>query len=165
MISDADRRLLHALTLDCRLTPPELSIQTGLSVTVIEEKIRHWEREGVLVAYKPIIRWEKLDENRVTAFIDIKVSTQRDRGYDAIAARFQKFPEIRSVYLMSGGSDLCLVVEGSNMYEVAQFVSDKLSPLEMVSDISTRFVLRRYKEDGIHYQDEEERPQRLMITP
>ncbi|MDR1961701.1 MAG: Lrp/AsnC family transcriptional regulator [Gracilibacteraceae bacterium] len=165
MLSEEERRLLHALADDCRQTPETLSVQTGLNAQFIADKLAQWENEQVIVKYKPMINWEKLEANRVTAFIDVKVRTQRDQGYDHIAARFQKFPEIRSVCLMSGEYDLCLIVEGTNMYEVARFVSDKLSPLESVENISTRFVLRRYKDDGIEFQGKEERLERLVITP
>ncbi|MDR0435065.1 MAG: Lrp/AsnC family transcriptional regulator [Gracilibacteraceae bacterium] len=165
MLSEEEQRLLHALARDCRQTAEALSVQTGLSAEAVAAKIDQWEKEQIIIRYKPVINWEKLEENRVTAFIDIKVRTQRDQGYDRIAARFQKFPEIRAVYLMSGEQDLCLVVEGANMYEVTRFVSDKLSPLEPVENISTRFVLRRYKEDGIEFHSQEERLERLVITP
>ncbi|MDR1321341.1 MAG: Lrp/AsnC family transcriptional regulator [Gracilibacteraceae bacterium] len=165
MLSEDEQRLLHALTDDCRQTPEALSVQTGLSAEAIAARIAQWEKEQVIVKYKPMINWEKLETNLVTAFIDVKVRTQRDQGYDRIASRFQKFPEIRSVYLMSGDADLCLVVEGTNMYEIARFVSDKLSPLEAVENISTRFVLRRYKDDGIEFHGKEERLERLIVTP
>ncbi|MDR1604740.1 MAG: Lrp/AsnC family transcriptional regulator [Gracilibacteraceae bacterium] len=165
MLSEDERRLLHVLADDCRQTPETLSVQTGLNTGDIASVLAQWEKDRIIVKYKPMINWEKLEENRVTAFIDVKVRTQRDQGYDRIAARFQKFPEIRSVYLMSGENDLCLVAEGANMYEVARFVSDKLSPLESVENISTRFVLRRYKEDGVELLGAEERLERLLISP
>jgi DNA-binding Lrp family transcriptional regulator len=165
MLSQEDRRLLHILSEDCRLTPEELSIQTGLSPEYINKKMKQWEKDKVIVKYGLLINYEQLEEERVTALIDVKVLSQRGHGYDKIAQRFQKFPEIRSVYLMSGDFDLCLVVEGSNMHDIAQFVSDKLSPLDLIEKTSTRFILRRYKQDGIEFHGEEEGPKRLMITP
>ncbi|MGI6449175.1 MAG: Lrp/AsnC family transcriptional regulator [Desulfitobacteriia bacterium] len=164
MLSVEDRRLLYVLSQDCRLTVEQLSIQTGLSCDYIEKKIQQWEKDKVIVKYSVLINHEKLEDDRVTALIDVKVMPQRGQGYDKIAQRFQKFPEIKSVYLMSGDFDLSLVVEGKNMHDIAQFVSDKLSPLDVIETTSTRFILRRYKEDGIQFHGEEERPQRLMIT-
>lgn len=165
MLSEEDRRLLHILSQDSRLTTEELSIQTGLNQEYINKKIKQWEKDKVIVKYGLLINWEQLEENRVTALIDLKILPQRGQGYDKVAQRFQKFPEIKAVYLMSGDFDLCLVVEGKNMHEISQFVSDKLSPLELIQSTSTRFILRRYKEDGIEFYGEEEGPKRLMITP
>jgi len=165
MLSEEDRRLLHILSQDCRLTPEELSIQTGLTPEYIIKKIKQWENDKVIVKYGMLINYDQLGEDRVTALIDLKVHPQRGQGYDKIAQRFQKFPEIKSVYLMSGDFDLCLIVEGSNMHEIAQFVSDKLSALDLIETTSTRFILRRYKQDGIEFHGEEEGPKRLMITP
>jgi DNA-binding Lrp family transcriptional regulator len=164
MLSEEDRRLLHILSQDCRFTPEELAIQTGLSPDYIIKRINQWEKDKIIVKYGLLINYEKLEEDRVTALIDVKVLSQRGQGYDKIAQRFQRFPQIKSVYLMSGDYDLCLVVEGKNMHEIAQFVSDKLSPLELIDTTSTRFILRRYKQDGIEFYGEEERPKRLMIT-
>lgn len=160
-----DQKLLRLLSQDCRLNPEELSIQTGLSVEYISAKIKQWEKEKIIAKYGLLVNWQKLEEDRVTAFIDIKVTSQRGHGYDKIAQRFQKFPEIKSVFLMSGDHDLCLVIEGRNMYEIAEFVSEKLSPLEVIENTSTRFILKRYKEDGVEFEGKEERPQRLMMTP
>lgn len=164
MLSEEDRRLLYVLSQDCRLTPEQLAIQTGLEPDYIINRIKKWENDKVIVKYSMLINYDKLEEERVTALIDVKVLTQRDQGYDKIAQRFQKFPEIKSVYLMSGNFDLCLVLEGKSMHEIAQFVSDKLSPLEFIETTSTRFILRRYKQDGVEFHGEEERPKRLMIT-
>ncbi len=165
MLTEEDRRLLHVLSQDCRLTPEELSIQTGLTPDYINKKIKQWESDKVIVRYSTLINYDQLEEDRVTALIDLKVMPQRGQGYDKIAQRFQKFPEIKSVYLMSGDFDLCLIVEGKNMHDIAQFVSDKLSPLDLIETTSTRFILRRYKQDGVEFHGEEERPQRLVITP
>lgn len=165
MLTEEDRRLLYILSQDCRLTPEELSIQTGLTPDYINKKIRQWEKDKVIVKYGLLINYEQLEEDRVTALIDLKVLPQRGHGYDKIAQRFQRFSEIKSVFLMSGDFDLCLVVEGKNMHEIAQFVSDKLSPLDLIETTSTRFILRKYKQDGIEFHGEEETPTRLMITP
>ncbi|TCX51527.1 Lrp/AsnC family transcriptional regulator [Dehalobacter sp. 14DCB1] len=165
MLSEDDRRLLHILSQDCRLTVEDLAIQTGLTADYIKKKIKQWEDDKVIAKYGILINYDQLEEDRVTALIDVKVLPQRGNGYDKIAQRFQKFSEIKSVYLMSEDFDLCIIIEGRNMHEIAQFVSDKLSPLDVIQSTSTRFILRRYKQDGIEFHGEEERPQRLMITP
>ncbi|UWG98954.1 Lrp/AsnC family transcriptional regulator [Dehalobacter sp. DCM] len=165
MLSEEDQRLLHILSLDSRLTAEDLAIQTGLSADYIKKKIKQWEDDKVIVKYGTLINYDRLDEDKVTAFIDVKVHPQRGSGYDNIAQRFRKFPEIKSVYLMSGDFDLCMIIEGNNMHDIAQFVSDKLSPLDVIESTQTRFILRRYKQDGIEFHGEEERPQRLMMTP
>ncbi len=165
MLTEDDRRLLHLLSQDCRLTPEEMSIQTGLTPDYINKKTKQWEKDKVILKYSVLVNYEQLEEDRVTAQIDLKVAPQRGQGYDKIAQRFQKFPEIKSVYLMSGDFDLSLLVEGKNMHGIAQFVSDKLSPLDFIETTSTRFILRRYKQDGIEFYGEEEGPKRLMITP
>ncbi|MFA6809133.1 MAG: Lrp/AsnC family transcriptional regulator [Eubacteriales bacterium] len=165
MLSKEDQRLLYIYSQDCRLTSEELAIQTGLNIEYIEKKIKQWEKDKVIAKYSLLINWEQLEEERVTAMIDIKIAPERGYGFDKIALRLQKFPEIKSVYFMSGEFDLCLIIEGKNMHDIAQFVSDKLSPLEHVEKTSSRFILRRYKQDGIEFFGEEEGPKRLMITP
>ncbi|MCL1852290.1 MAG: Lrp/AsnC family transcriptional regulator [Peptococcaceae bacterium] len=165
MLTEDDRRLLRLLSEDTRLTPEELSAQTSLSVDYIIKKIKKWEQEKIIAKYSVLINWELLGEDRVTAFIDVKINPQRGHGYDNIAKRLQRFPEIRSVYLLSGNSDLCLIIEGRTMHEIAQFVSDKLAPIDLVESTSTRFILRRYKQDGVEFFGEEKGPERLMFTP
>jgi len=164
-LSEEDRRLLRIMAKDARITPEDLAVQTSLSPEYIVKKIKQWEQDKVIAKYGLLINWEQLGEDRVTALIDVKVNFKRGQGYDKVATRFQRFPEIQSVYLMSGDYDLCLTVEGRNMHEITQFVSDKLSPLDLVETTNTRFILRRYKQDGVELLGEEKRPERLMITP
>ena len=164
-LSEDDRRLLRILSEDTRLTPEELSAQTSLSVDYIIKKIKKWEQEKIIARYSVLINWEQLGENRVTALIDVKITPQRGHGYDKVAKRLQRFPEIRSVYLLSGSADLCLIIEGQTMHEIAQFVSDKLAPIDLVESTSTRFIMRRYKQDGVEFFGEEKGPERLMFTP
>ncbi|MDA8228791.1 MAG: Lrp/AsnC family transcriptional regulator [Desulfitobacterium hafniense] len=165
MLSSEDRRLLEILSEDCRLTYEELSVQTGLTVEYISERIRKWEEDKVIVQYRPLINWERTGLERVSAIIDVKVLPQRGYGFDKIAKRLQKFPEIKAVYLMSGGYDLSLLVEGRTMQEVALFVAEKLAPLEHIQSTATHFMLRKYKQDGVNFMGDEEAPQRLVISP
>lgn len=165
MLSDQDRRLLKLIEQDCRLTPHELSIQTGLTVENITTRIREWEQEKIIVRYRPLINWDRTGDEKVSALIDVKVLPQRGFGFDKIARRLQKFPEIKAVYLMSGGYDLSLLIEGRTMQEVALFVAEKLAPLEHIQSTATHFVLRRYKQDGVELTGGDETTQRLMISP
>lgn len=165
MLSEADHNLLKLIAEDGRLTPEELSVLTGLTVEYIKQKIGAWEKEKVIVGYQPLIDWSRTGEERVSALIEVKVLPQRGYGFDKIAKRLQKFPMIKSLFLMSGGYDLSLLVEGKTMQEVALFVAEKLAPLEQVQSTATHFVLRRYKQDGVELIGEEETLQRLVVSP
>lgn len=162
---EQDKRLLKLIELDCRLSPEELAIQTGLTTDYVKEKLCQWEKEKVIVQYRPIINWEKTGEEKVSALIEVRVLPQRGVGFDKIAKRIQKFPEVKTVFLMSGGYDLALLIEGKSMQDVALFVAEKLAPLEHVQSTATHFVLRRYKQDGVELMGDAETPQRLVISP
>lgn len=165
MLSPEDRQLLTLIEQDCRLTPEELAIQTGLTPEYVAGRIRQWEADKVIVQYRPIVNWDRTGEEKVTALIEVRVLPQRGYGFDKVAKRLQKFPEIKAVYLMSGGYDLALMIEGKTMQEVALFVAEKLAPLEHIQSTATHFVLRRYKQDGAELMGEEETPERLVISP
>ncbi|MDP4125936.1 MAG: Lrp/AsnC family transcriptional regulator [Bacillota bacterium] len=165
MLTTEDCKLLKLIQEDCRLTPEELSIQTGLTPDYIREQIKKWEEEKVIVDYRPLINWARTGVEKVSALIEVKVLPQRGYGFDKIAKRLQKFPEIKSLLLMSGGFDLALLIEGKTMQEVALFVAEKLAPLEHIQSTATHFVLRYYKQDGVELMGEEETPQRLVISP
>ena len=165
MLTNDERKLLDLIAKDFRLSSEELSIQTGLSKEFIEERIKQWEEEKIIAQYCPLINWERTGEPLVTALIDVKVLPQRGYGFDKIARRLQKFPEIKAVYLMSGGYDLSLLIEGKSMQEVALFVAEKLAPLEHVTDTTTHFILRRYKQNGVELLGEDDIPERLVISP
>ncbi|MDQ7092563.1 Lrp/AsnC family transcriptional regulator [Desulfosporosinus sp. PR] len=165
MLTSDDRKLLKIIAEDCRLGPEELSLQTGLSPEYIQKRIKDWEKEKVIVGYQPLINWERTGEEKVAALIEVRVLPQRGYGFDKIAKRLQKFPEIKSLMLMSGGYDLTLLIEGKTMQDVALFVAEKLAPLEHIQSTATHFVLRRYKQDGVELLGEEETLQRLVISP
>ncbi|AHF06543.1 Lrp/AsnC family transcriptional regulator [Desulfitobacterium metallireducens] len=164
MFSNEDRNLLELISQNSRLTPDELAIQTGLSKEYIEGRIQQWVDDRVLV-YRPLVNWERTGAPDVSALIEVKVLPQRGFGFDKIAKRLQKYPEIKAVYLMSGGFDLTLMIEGKTMQEVALFVSEKLAPLEHIQSTATHFVLRRYKQDGVELMGEEEALARLVVSP
>ena len=143
--------LLDFLENDARLTPEELALMCEKEVGDIKKEISKLESDGVILGYKTIVDWDKTDKEYVSALIELKVIPQRERGFDYIAEKLVRYPEVQSVYLMSGGFDLAVLLEGKTMREVALFVAEKLAPLESVTSTATHFVLRRYKDKGVIY--------------
>lgn len=156
--------ILEILDEDNRRTPEEIAVMVGADVDDVREAIEELENNNVIVKYNTIINWDKTDREYVTALIEVKVTPQRDLGFDAIAERIYRFPEVKSVYLMSGDYDLTVMVEGKTMKEVAFFVAEKLSVLDSVLSTATHFVLKKYKIDGI-ILEEEEKDYRQVIIP
>ncbi len=155
--------ILRLLSEDGRLTAKQISERTGRDEKEVKAIIADAEKKGIIVKYKGIINWDKVGIDEVFAFIEVKVSPQRDVGFDAVADRIMRFPEVHSLYLMSGAYDLHVVVKGKNMKEIAFFVAEKLAPLEGVQSTSTHFVLKRYKMDGDVLEKPAE-PERLPIS-
>ncbi len=149
-------QLLKTVEDNARLTDKELALMLDKDVGDIRAMIRKYEEDGVILGYKTIIDWDKTDREYVSAMIEVKITPQRDRGFDRIAEKIYNNPEVQSLYLMSsGGFDLCLLIEGRTMKEVAYFVAHKLAPIEDVVSTATHFVLRKYKDKGIVYGAEE----------
>ena len=121
------------------------------------------EKENIIVGYKTLINWDETDFEHVTALIELRITPQRGEGYDKVAQRIYKYPQVKSLYLMSGTYDLAVTIEGKSMKDVALFVAQKLAPMETVISTATHFVLKKYKEDGlIFYKDEKD--SRQVIT-
>lgn len=156
-------QLLHLLQEDCRIPLEKLAVMTGASLEAVATMIEDMERTGVILRYAPIINWDKTDRERVEAMIEVRVTPQRDEGFDALARRIYRFDEVKSVYLMSGAYDLLLLVEARTLKELAFFVSTKLSTLEHVTGTATHFVLKRYKSDGVIFEDDSD-DKRLVVT-
>lgn len=142
------KEILEILEKDARTTPQQISTMTGIPLAEVEAKIKKAEEDRTIVKYKTMVNWEKLGEEQVWALIEVKVQPQREVGFDTAAERIYRFPETRSVYLVSGTFDLAVLVVGKTMHEVAGFVAQKLAPLESVQGTVTHFLLKRYKEDG-----------------
>ena len=136
----------------------------GVPATQVAERIADYEKRGVIRGYQAILNEDELDLEKVTAVIEVKVTPQREGGFDTIAHRISRFPEVSSAYLMSGTYDLLLFVEGRTLREVAGFVSERLSPLEGVLSTSTHFMLKTYKRLGV-LMHQETSDERLSITP
>ena len=144
-----ETQVLDLLREDCRLPLEKLAVMLGVSTEEVAETIDSLERRRVILHYAPTINWDLTDRERVEAMIQVSVTPQRDMGFDAVARRIYRFEEGKSVYLMSGGYDLLVLVEAKSLKELALFVSSKLSTLEMVTGTQTSFVLKRYKEEGV----------------
>ncbi|MBQ2546571.1 MAG: Lrp/AsnC family transcriptional regulator [Clostridia bacterium] len=143
--------LLKLLENDARLSPEALALMLDKETGDIKRMIDEYEREGVIVGYHTMIDWDKTDREYVTAMIELKTSPQRDHGYDAIAQKIYNYPEVETLYLMSGGFDLAVFIKGRTMREVAFFVAEKLATLEDVVSTATHFVLRKYKDNNVIY--------------
>ena len=137
---------------------------TGLSLAEVNQRVADYEKRGVIRGYQAVLNEDQLDLDKVTAVIEVKVTPQREGGFNTIAERISRFPEVRSAYLMSGAYDLLLFVEGKNLRQVAAFVSERLSPLDGVISTSTHFMLKTYKRLGVlMHQDSSD--ERLSISP
>ncbi|MDI6703602.1 MAG: Lrp/AsnC family transcriptional regulator [bacterium] len=158
------KEILKILEQDAKVSPEKIATMVGLSVEEVKEKISELEKKKAIIKYRTVVDWEKAGEEVVYAFIEVKVTPERDHGFDAVASRIYRFPEVHSLYLMAGDYDLSVVIEGKSMKEIAYFVAEKLAPLEQVQSTATHFVLKRYKVDGVILEGKEE-DRRLPITP
>jgi DNA-binding Lrp family transcriptional regulator len=162
--SNTPDEILSILAKDARTSAAKISTLTGRTEDDVKAAIAEYERKGVIKRYKTIVDWEKTGNEKVLAFIDVKVLPARDVGFDAVAERIYRYPEVHSVWLVSGGSDLRIVVEGQNIRELGRFVAEKLASIDGVQGTDTHFLLKKYKEDGDLFVDLEE-DDRLVVTP
>ncbi len=157
--------ILEILERDARTTPEEIARLTGKKAAKVKTAIKRYEKEGVILKYKTVLNKEliKDEQKDVRAIIEVRVTPQRGTGFDRIAERVYRFPEVTSCYLLSGTYDLLLVVEGKDIHTVSNFVAEKLSTLENVKGTVTHFLLKKYKEDG-DILKKEEKNKRMAIT-
>ncbi len=142
------KEVLKILEKDARTTPEKISTMTGKPLNEVKKTIRKAESNRTILKYKTIINWGKIENEQVWALVEVKVTPQKEVGFDSVAELIYRFPQARSVYLVSGTYDIAVLVRGSSMQEIAAFVSEKLAPLDSVQGTVTHFLLRRYKEDG-----------------
>ena len=135
----------------------------GMEEKEVADKIEKMEKENVIVGYKTIVNWDKTDKDVVGALIELRITPQRGEGFDKVAERIYKYPQVKSLYLMSGAYDLAVTIEGKSMKEVALFVAQKLAPMDSIISTATHFVLKKYKEEGIVFEDDE-KDTRQVIT-
>lgn len=155
--------ILELLKQDARLTAQELAVMTGKTVEEVERVIKQYEQDKVIAGYSAVINWEKAKDDIVIAFIEIRVAPERDRGFEEIAKRIYSYKQVKTCYLMSGSFDIAAIVEGKDLKEVALFVTQKLSTISGVTSTSTHFVLKKYKETELVFE-EEEKDQREAIV-
>ena len=156
--------ILEILESNARISLEDLQKLTGKSRKETEREIKNYEKKGIIVKYKTVINKQKIKgESGVVALIEVKVAPQKDAGFDSVAQRVYRFPEVKSCYLLSGTYDLLLEVCGKDINTVARFVSEKLAPLNLVRGTTTHFMLKKYKEDGVILV-KDEKNKRLPIT-
>ena len=156
--------ILRMLENNSRIDLHDLAIMLGTDESVVLEEIEKMENEGIICGYPTLINWDKTDTEKVTAFIEVRVTPQRGQGFEKLAERITNYPEVKSIYLMSGAFDFAIFLEGKTLKEVSMFVSTKLSTLEAVAGTATHFVLKKYKDHGMILIDKEP-ANRMKVTP
>jgi len=151
-------KILRALAKNAKMDLDELAIMLGCEKEELTAAIAEMEADKIICGYPTLIDWDKLSDEKVTALIEVKVTPQRGQGFDMIAERIYKFDEVESVYLMSGGFDLTVIIRGKSMKEVSRFVFEKLAPMESIQSTATHFVLKKYKDQGLVMQFESDDP-------
>ncbi|MDO5305158.1 MAG: Lrp/AsnC family transcriptional regulator [bacterium] len=140
--------ILSVLEKNSKIDIKELAIMLGTNEETVFNEITAMEREGIICGYHTLIDWDKIDNEKVTALIEVRVTPQRGQGFDFVAERIYNYPEVHSVYLISGGFDLLITLQGKSLREVSAFVSDKLSTIDSVLSTATHFILKKYKDHG-----------------
>lgn len=158
------QQILAILEKDGRTTPAQIAVMTGLAEADVRTAVATLESGGVVRSYKARVDWERAGVPRVFAFLDLAVQPERGSGYDRVAERISRYPEVHSVYLVSGSQDLRVVIEGGTMQEIANFVAEKVAPIEGVRGTTTNFLLKKYKDDGVSFV-EDVPDTRLAVTP
>jgi len=155
-MDEKDRTLLHLLEENCRTPVSELAVLAEMSEQDVEKRIAWLESTGVIRRYGAVIDWERAGNGNVTSVLDLKVSPERDFGYDRIAERIARFPQVRSLRLMTGTYDLQLLVTGSSMHEIARFVAEQIAPMDRIRETATHITMKTYKENGTTFAEREE---------
>ena len=156
--------LLSIIEKNSRFDLKELAIRLGKEEIDIANELQKLEEERIICGYHTLVNWEKTSIDKVTALIEVKVTPQRGQGFDRIASRVYNYPEVRDVYLMSGGFDLLVILEEKSLKDIARFVSEKLSTLDSIISTSTHFILKKYKDHGTIIE-EPKKDEREVVTP
>lgn len=156
--------ILRLIQNNSRLSVKDIAVMLGLEENEVESLIKEMEKEQIICGYNTVINWDKTDDERVTALIEVKVQPQRGEGFDRVAERIYNYEEVTSLYLMSGGFDMTVLIEGKTMKEVAQFVARKLSPMDGVLSTSTHFVLKKYKESGTKIEQRKKDERQVVMA-
>lgn len=157
-------KILTFIEKNSRIDLKELAIVLGVDEVTVANELETMEAENIICGYHTLIDWDKTGIEKVTALIEVRVTPQRGMGFDKVAERIYNYPEVNSVYLISGSFDFMVTIEGRTLREVSQFVSDKLSPLESVLSTKTNFILKKYKDHGT-VMAEQKKDERELMTP
>lgn len=157
-------KILTFIEKNSRIDLKELAIVLGVDKELVLNELQAMEQEHVICGYHTLINWDKMGIEKVTALIEVRVTPQRGMGFDKVAERIYNYPEVNSVYLISGSFDFMVTIEGKTLREVSQFVSEKLSTLESVLSTKTNFILKKYKDHGTVMVDKE-KDERIRVTP
>ena len=157
-------RLLELLEQDCTLSVEQLAVAVGLPVDEAKAAVKQYEKDRVILGYQAIIDWDQVRRENVTALIEVNVTPQSIAGFDRIAERIYQYDEVESMYLMSGSYDLTVIISGRTLREVAQFVGERLAPIEGVTGTATHFILKKYKEKHLVFQPQEPEEREYIFT-
>ena len=157
-------KILSIIERNSRIDLKELAVLLGMEEIDIVNEVAAMEAEGVICGYHTLIDWEKTTQEKVSALIEVRVTPQRGQGFDNMAEKISKYPEVNAVYLISGGYDLLVSIDGKSLMEISRFVSEKLSALDSVLSTATHFILKKYKDHGTIF-NKKEADEREMITP
>ncbi len=155
--------ILEILEKNARASVEEIALMLDKSVAEVQEAVKKLEDDNIIVGYNTLINWDKSSKESVTALIEVRVTPQRGQGFDKVAERIYRYPQVKACYLMSGGFDLTVIIEGKTMKEVALFVAEKLAPLESVLSTATHFVLKKYKDEGVIFEEDTKDDREALI--
>lgn len=158
-----NNKILKLLEKNCKMSYEEIATLTDLTVAEVESRILQMEKSGIIRGYKCVVDWEKVDRAAVSAIIELKVTPKAELGFEEVAERIARYPEVESVSLMSGACDLTVVVKGKTFHEVSAFVAKELATIDSVTSTATQFIMRKYKEFGLELNDSG-RDERSMIS-
>lgn len=163
-VDDKGEQILQILSENGKTTHEDIAKQLSMKVADVTKIIQNLEKDRIILGYRTSINWQRLENDKVKALIEVKVAPERKVGFDSVAETIYRYPEVTSVFLLSGRYDLLVQVDGDNLREVARFVSEKLSTIKGVQSTVTHFLLKKYKEDGVILEDYGE-SKRLPVTP
>ena len=157
-------KLLQILESDCTLQPAQLAAMTGMTENEVVESVKKLREDGVILGHRTVIDWDRTEREAVTALNEVKVTPQRGEGFDRVAERIYQYDEVESVYLMSGGYDLTVIISGRTLKEVAHFVGEKLAVIEDVTGTATHFILHKYKENHLIFEKRPEQEKEWIFV-
>jgi DNA-binding Lrp family transcriptional regulator len=165
-LSNEELEILRLIEENHKISEETIALMVMSSEETVRNTIKKLEEEKVIVSYPALIDWSKVEgQENIIAMIDVKVTPKRGVGFDEVAERIYRFPEVTSLYLMSGAYDLSITIEGQTMNQIASFVSEKLSTIDNVISTTTHFMLKKYKHDGVIFGSSDDKDRRMVITP